>query len=375
MLHAPAYTNIDNDVRGPWASGDLVANEERKEGSFEIASPQTGKTFNVPSGKHWVTSKSNLLEMIRDNRVWFGKDGNAFPRKKRFLSEVQQGLKASTLLGCKEFGHNQEAKRELKALINGELIAKHTPKPTRLIKHLIRLASNEGDLILDFFAGTGTSGDAVMQLNSESDIERHFILIQIPEVFFDVDKTSSYEELKNELGVEEPTIFEITQERLIRAAHKLCQEKPVEVAGKDMGFKVFETMPLWEDYHHKAETLEEDTPVPFRGDLLGVDDLQALFITWKTYDGSPLTDAAVDYDLGGYLGKYVNDRLYLMDKNFTTDHLVTLLEKVESDPDFNPRSVIVFESNFQSKNLRELSESLKNFQNQKSLEIDFIMRF
>jgi adenine-specific DNA-methyltransferase len=370
-----AYTNIDQDHRGPWASGDLVANEERKEGSFEITSPITGKVFNVPKGKHWVTSKVNLLEMIRDNRVYFGKDGNAFPRKKRFLSEVQQGLKASTLLGCKDFGHNQEAKRELKSLIDGELVARHTPKPTRLIKHLITLGTGQNDLVLDFFAGTGTTADAVFQLNSDTDSKRNFILMQIPEVLYDDDNTGSYEELKSELGIEEPTIFEITKERLIRAANKLSVDRPVQVAGQDLGFKVFETIPLWEDYHHKAETLEEDTPPPFRGDLLGVDDLQALFITWKTYDGSPLTEAAVDYDLGGYVGKYVNGRLYLMQKGFTTDHLVTLLQKVDSDAEFNPRSVIVFESNFQSKNLRELSESLKNFQNQKSLEIDFIMRF
>ncbi|PAW59752.1 MAG: hypothetical protein B9S37_12620, partial [Verrucomicrobiia bacterium Tous-C3TDCM] len=235
--------------------------------------------------------------------------------------------------------------------------------------------SGENDLIMDFFAGTGTTGDSILRLNCASNANRSYILVQLPEVVFDQDKISSYVELKNELGIEEPTIFEITKERLIRAANKLREERPVEVAGKDLGFKVFETIPLWEDYHHKAETLEEDTPPPFRGDLLGVDDLQALFITWKTHDGSPLTETAVDYDLGGYMGKYVNERLYLMEKNFTTDHLVTLLQKVDADADFNPRAVIVFESNFQSKNLRELSESLKNFQNQKSLEIDFIMRF
>jgi adenine-specific DNA-methyltransferase len=236
-------------------------------------------------------------------------------------------------------------------------------------------SSDEESIILDFFAGSGTAGEAVMQLNAQDVGNRKFILAQLPEKIDPNKSKAAYDFIKSELAIEEPTIFEITKERLIRAANKLREERPEEVAGKDLGFKVFETIPLWEDYHHKAETLEDDTPAPFRGDLLGVDDLQALFITWKTYDGSPLTEAAVDYDLGGYVSKYVNGRLYLMEKGFTTDHLVTLLEKVESDEGFNPRSVIVFESNFQSKNLRELSESLKNFQNQKSLEMDFIMRF
>jgi adenine-specific DNA-methyltransferase len=264
---------------------------------------------------------------------------------------------------------------QLKSLLGSKFFS--NPKPIDLIMDLIQVGTcgMEHSIILDFFAGSGTTGDAVMQINAQDGGNRQFILAQLPEKIDPNNSKAAYDFVKSELGIEEPTIFEITKERLIRAANKLREERPEEVAGKDMGFKVFETIPLWEDYHHKAVTLEEDTPAPFRGDLLGVDDLQALFITWKTYDGSLLTEDAVDYDLGGYVGKYVNQRLYLMQKNFTTDHLVTLLERVETDADFNPRSVIVFESNFQSKNLRELSESLKNFQNQKSLEIDFIMRF
>ena len=83
------YSNPDDDPRGPWASGDLVANEERTEGYFDVKSP-SGKTFNVPKGKHWVYSQENLTKFIKDNRIWFGKDETAFPRLKRFLSEVQQ---------------------------------------------------------------------------------------------------------------------------------------------------------------------------------------------------------------------------------------------------------------------------------------------
>lgn len=250
-----------------------------------------------------------------------------------------------------------------------------SPKSPYLISQLTQTITIDSDIILDFFAGSGTTGDAVMQLNAEDGGRRKFILAQLPEKIDPSKSKASYDFVKNELGVEVPTIFEITKERLIRAAKKLREERPVEVAGQDLGFKVFETIPLWEDYHHKAETLEEDTPAPFRGDLLGVDDLQALFLTWKTYDGSPLTEEAVDCDLGGYVGKYVNGKLYLMSKGFTTDHLVAMLQKVDSDPEFNPRAVIVFESNFQSKNLLELGESLQNFPNHKSLEIDFIMRF
>ena len=150
------YKNPDDDPRGPWQSGDLVANEERTNGHFIIVSPKTGKEFDVPQGKHWVYSQENLKSMILDNRIWFGKNGNSFPRKKRFLSEVMNGKKADTIWLCDEVGHNQEAKREIKAL---NLTDKpfDTPKPERLIERILAIATNPGDLVLDSFLGSGTT--------------------------------------------------------------------------------------------------------------------------------------------------------------------------------------------------------------------------
>jgi adenine-specific DNA-methyltransferase len=149
------YKNPDNDPRGPWQSGDLVANEERTNGRFEILGP-TGKSFNVPAGKHWVYTKAGLEEMIKDNRIWFGKNGDSFPRKKRFLSEVQQGRKADTWWTSDEVGHNQEGKREVLKFNAEDVFA--TPKPERLLNRIIDLGSSEGDWVLDSFAGSGTTG-------------------------------------------------------------------------------------------------------------------------------------------------------------------------------------------------------------------------
>jgi adenine-specific DNA-methyltransferase len=380
-----AYTNPCNHRKGVWKATPLHARSGSSEGIYHYTF-KNGVVWTPPPGTYPRYSKETLSKYENDEEIWFGVNGDAIPSRKTFLSELKKsGVTPLTILNedvhelqqmylhYRDFGHNHEGTDDLKYLFPENIFS--SPKPIRLLLHLLVVGAREDVIILDFFAGSGTTGDAVMQLNAEDRGNRKFILAQLPEKIDPNKSQAAYDFVKTELGVEEPTIFEITKERLIRAANKLREERSVEVAGKDLGFKVFETISLWEDYHHKAETLEDDTPAPFRGDLLGVDDLQALFITWKTYDGSPLTEAAVDYDLGGYVGKYVNQRLYLMEKGFTTDHLVTLLEKVESDAGFNPRSVIVFESNFQSKNLRELSESLKNFQNQKSLEIDFIMRF
>lgn len=158
------YKNPDNDPRGMWQSGDLVANEERANGYYDVVSPKTGKVFNVPKGKHWVYSQENMNALIEDNQIWFGKTGNSFPRKKRFLSDVMKGRKADTLWTSAEVGHNQEAKREIIALFGKQFIFA-TPKPERLIERVLTLATNESDLVLDSFLGSGTTAAVAHKMN------------------------------------------------------------------------------------------------------------------------------------------------------------------------------------------------------------------
>lgn len=150
------YKNPDNDPRGPWQSGDLVANEERANGYFAVTSPISGKVFNVPKGKHWVYSQENLEKMIAENRIYFGKNGDAFPRKKRFLSEVMNGRKVDTWWLSSDVGHNQEAKREIIALFGKEDVFS-TPKPERLIQRVLTVTTQPGDIVLDSFLGSGTT--------------------------------------------------------------------------------------------------------------------------------------------------------------------------------------------------------------------------
>ena len=171
------YTNKDNDPRGPWQSGDLVATGERTNGHFIVTSPKTGKQFDVPQGKHWVYSEANLLELVASNSIWFGEDGNSFPRKKRFLSEVQGGRTPNTIWLSEEVGNNQTATREIIDLFN-ERGKFDFPKPLFFIQQLIQLASQPSSIILDFFAGSGTTMHATMQLNEEDGGHRQCILVQ-----------------------------------------------------------------------------------------------------------------------------------------------------------------------------------------------------
>lgn len=281
------------------------------------------------------------------------------------------------------------------------------PKPTGLIKFLLQII-NKKDLILDFFAGSGTTGDAVMQLNAEDGGNRNYILVQLPEPIDANKSKAAYDFVTKELK-RDPTIFEITRERLVRAAKKINQEldeknKKIEATIKSLdtelpteetqeeikslkekiqvnkqiqshnNFKVFETMPIWEDYHFEAKELDEQLKL-FDETKLTEEDIEALLITWKTYDGIALTEDLQEIDLAGYMAYYANDKLYLVDKDFTTESLKALLERIDSDKSFNPTSIIVFGYHFESKNLRELAENLKSYSNKKNIDIDFITRY
>lgn len=173
------YTNPDNDPRGPWKAIPLYAKGERKNGRYEVVSPAGKKHLPGPDS-HWLYSKSDTEKYIADNRIYFGKDGTAQPNVKRFLSEVQQGTKAKSIWFHKEVGSNDSAKRELKS-IYGLDVPFDFPKPTTLINRLLHLftSSKNGDVILDFFAGSGTTGHAVLNRNTKDNGNRKFILIQL----------------------------------------------------------------------------------------------------------------------------------------------------------------------------------------------------
>ena len=222
------YKNPDNDPRGPWQSGDLVASGERSNGHFVVTSPKTGKEFDVPQGKHWVYSQENLLSLVDDNQIWFGEDGNSFPRKKRFLSDVQDGRTPNTLWLCDEVGHNQSAARELKALFDN-LKCFDFPKPTSYIKQMVTIATKSDSIVLDFFSGSATTAHAVMQLNAEDGGHRKFIMVQLPEPC-DENSEAFKAGYKN--------ICEIGKERIRRAGEKIKEENPLTTQDLDIGFRV-----------------------------------------------------------------------------------------------------------------------------------------
>ncbi|MEO6832005.1 MAG: site-specific DNA-methyltransferase, partial [Chitinophagaceae bacterium] len=172
------YKNPDNDVRGAWASVDLTGQKgHTTENQFYEINTPSGKKLTPPKNRCWAIAESTFNALNSDNRIWFGKDGNAKPRQKKFLFE-SEGTTVWTWWANTEVGHNQEAAKQLLEIF-GDEAGFETPKPTRLIERILRLATNSNSIILDSFAGSGTTAHAVLNLNKADGGNRKYILIEM----------------------------------------------------------------------------------------------------------------------------------------------------------------------------------------------------
>jgi len=167
------YTNSDNDPRGPWTTNAIQARNYYSQGSYEIRSP-SGKVFRPPAGTYWRISEETFNQLNEDGRVWWGADGGNVPRIKKFLAEAKQGVVPATLWLHDQVGQYAEAKQEVRALSHEtEADVFSTPKPERLIQRILELATKPGDLVLDSFAGSGTTGAVAHKMG------RRWIMVEL----------------------------------------------------------------------------------------------------------------------------------------------------------------------------------------------------
>ena len=171
--HNKRYANPDNDPRGPWKSSGLDVKTYLEEYDYPITTP-SGRVVNPPSSTCWRFSKEKFDILVNDNRIWFGEEGNNVPSVKRFLSEVKQGITPLTVWLYEDVGHTQSATQGL----NKIGVAFSNPKPHTLIKHILQIGTDPNAIILDSFAGSGTTAHAVLALNKEDGGNRKFILIE-----------------------------------------------------------------------------------------------------------------------------------------------------------------------------------------------------
>ncbi len=172
------YKNPDNDERGDWRAQDLSASKPYKAGVFTIVGP-TGKKFNPPPGRFWRCNEGQFKKWLDDNRIWFGKGGEGRPMLKAFLEETTEGLTPNTWWSYSFAGHNKEATLELKSLFDGESPF-DTPKPLKLLLRILSLFTDTDSIVLDSFAGSGTTGHAVLAANNDDGGSRRFVLVQQP---------------------------------------------------------------------------------------------------------------------------------------------------------------------------------------------------
>ena len=173
------YKNPDDDPRGPWSSSDLTARNYYSQGTYEVTSP-SGKKFRPSVGNYFRVSPRKFADLEADGRVWWGLDGNSMPRLKRYLSEVKKGVVPQTLWLHADVGHTQDAKKELVSVLDFERSEDvfNTVKPTSLIRRVLQIATDKDSIILDSFAGSGTTAHAVLALNKEDGGNRRFVLVE-----------------------------------------------------------------------------------------------------------------------------------------------------------------------------------------------------
>jgi adenine-specific DNA-methyltransferase len=231
------YANPDSDPRGDWQSVAVTAQAGHGTAAqfYAITTPG-GRRVDPPSGNCWRFTRERLEELIADRRIWFGVDGNNVPRQKVFLSERGEGLTPHTIWTAGEVGTTDTAKRDLNALFDGAAVF-DTPKPVGLVGRVIEIGGSPDGVVLDFFAGSGPTAEAVMRANAADGGQRRFVLVQLPEPLDPGNRDQRVAaEVCDRIG-RPRTIAELTKERLRRAARRIADEDPA-FAG-DLGFRVF----------------------------------------------------------------------------------------------------------------------------------------
>ena len=239
------YKNPDNDPNGPWISTDCTAQggHGTKDQFYDMVTP-AGRVVKLQEGLCWRYTKKRMEEEIAAGHIWFGSDGNGVPRKKTYLAD-RAGKTMWTWWPNTEVGHTQEATKEIATLL-GQSGIMDFPKPIRLMKRIVHIASKKDSIILDFFSGSATTAHAVMKLNAEDGGHRKFIMVQLPEKTD--EKSEAYKaDYKN--------ICEIGKERIRRAGAKIKEEAGLAAQNLDTGFRVLkcDTSNMKDVYYNPAE--------------------------------------------------------------------------------------------------------------------------
>ena len=348
------YSNPDNDPRGVWKPSDMSVKTYTASCDYPITTP-SGKIVEPPAGRCWRLSKNAFFERLRDNRIWFGPDGDSVPCIKRFLSELKyEGMAPTSILFYKEVGHSQEGAQEVVSLF-GDKGVFDGPKPVRLLMRLLTLANlHEDSIVLDFFSGSATTAHALMRHNAEKDKSCKFILVQIPEKISDKKKNIEYQ-----------NICEIGKERIRRAGRKIKEDNKDKpgIDRLDTGFRVLKL-----DSSNMEDVFY--TPDKFDADKLFIDNVKPdrtpedLLFQVMLMLGIELSASIVERTIGGKkVFSVMNDYLIACFDSNIDESVITEIAKLK------PMHFVIRDNSMASDNVadnfeqifRTYSDSTKRF--------------
>lgn len=295
------YKNPDDDPRGPWMTQPLHARSGTEANRYTFVF-MNGQKYTPPQNRYWAFSEETLKRMDRESRIWFGAKGTAVPRLKKYLSEMKEGVIPKTIWLYKEVGSNDDAKRELKDLLSKNVF--DTPKPVSLIKHMLKLATNKNDIILDFFAGSGTAGHAALALNAEDSGNRKFILCEQIDEHFDVCKDRLEKVFKqskvlfSEASKEKVVAFELKQynQVFVDKIKKAKTKKELSGVYKDMQENAF--LQFWfNKKEFEGNGYKKKDVAGQKAELLSILDLNQLYLNYPEMEDVTYKVSKIDRDI------------------------------------------------------------------------------
>ena len=354
------YSNPDNDPKGKWRSGDVRSPNFRKTLCYDITAPDGSIIHSPENGWRW--SEDTIREKIASGEIIFNANNTGIIRK-IYLSD-QDGRMPENLWDGEAFGTTRQATAEIKQLFDGRQ-AFETPKPTLLVKRIISLATDDNDIVLDFFSGSGTTADAVMQMNCEKEgSKRKFICVQWSETVREGSEAQA-------LGFH--TIDEIGQERIKRAAKKLREENPLFHG--DLGFKHYTLREVPENVLDKLEEFDPSQS-GFANNLLEEFGRETVLETWKVRDGYGMNAHVVPVVLADYTAYQCGDHLYFTDEGMSQEAITALVDKYSEADDWGPHYVVLFGYSFNFGERRGLMDNLPLLsEGEKQIKINIEDRF
>ena len=380
------YYETDDFPNRPWRTHDLTKQttaSERPNSFFTMIDPKTGKEYPANPNATWRVTKDTFQNYYDKDKIIFPDDydflnisrpvmryfkdddmakagedfgrvavSSRLPESVGTLADaVAEHLDILNRTLPENMGMTKEGTKEITDLFGHKVFT--FPKPSQLIKFFVSISSKPSDLILDFFAGSGTTAHAVMQLNAEDKGNRKFICVQLPELTD--EKSEAFK-----AGYQ--TIFDITKARIEKSAVKIRQNFQETTA--DLGFKIFKTEP-----HFQAALNTDFDPQAqmFPKTDLNDEQLHTLLTTWRVFDGCSLPEKVETVDLAGYQAFYCRRHLYLLASGFTSESVKALIERLDNDKDFVPERIVLFGENMDSAMQKELAQAVKTYANKKGL--------